>query len=119
MKKLVFATMMCVAAMSANAQVLTSETVNNSYENAVAQADGDYAFNAAISHGMVADMRHLIAQCQEMMGISDEDLENYRRKRQEMEKKTFDKEAVDAEVLDNAMEWEKKIMNAKKKLNLE
>ena len=79
----------------------------------------DYAFNAAISHAMVADMRHLIAQCQEMMGISDEDLENYRRKRQEMEKKTFDKEAVDAEVWDNAMEWEKKIQNAKKKLNLE
>ena len=81
--------------------------------------DFDYAFNAAISHGMVADMRHLIAQCQEMMGISDEDLENYRRKRQEMEKKTFDKEAVDAEVWDNAMEWEKIIQNAKKKLNLE
>ena len=81
--------------------------------------DFDYAFTAAISHAMVADMRHLIAQCQEMMGISDEDLENYRRKRQEMEKKTFDKEAVDAEVWDNAMEWEKKIQNAKKKLNLE
>ena len=81
--------------------------------------DFDYAFNAAISHGMVADMRHLIAQCQEMMGISDEDLENYRRKRQEMEKKTFDKEAVDAEVLDNAVELEKKLQNAKKKLNLE
>ena len=81
--------------------------------------DFDYAFTAAISHAMVADMRHLIAQCQEMMGISDEDLENYRRKRQEMEKKTFDKEAVDAEVWDNAMEWEEKIQNAKKKLNLE
>ena len=81
--------------------------------------DFDYAFNAAISHGMVADMRHLIAQCQEMMGISDEELDNYRRKRQEMEKKTFDKEAVDAEVWDNAMEWEEKIQNAKKKLNLE
>jgi ABC-type dipeptide/oligopeptide/nickel transport system ATPase subunit len=81
--------------------------------------DFDYAFTAAISHAMVADMRHLIAQCQEMMGISDEDLENYRRKRQEMEKKTFDKEAVDAEILDNAMEWEEKIQNAKKKLNLE
>ena len=49
MKKLVFATMMCVAAMSANAQVLTSETVNNSYENAVTQADGDYAFNAEMT----------------------------------------------------------------------
>ena len=79
----------------------------------------DYAFNAAISHGMVADMRHLIAQCQEMMDIRDEDLENYRRKRQEMEKKTFDKETVDAEILDNAVELEKKLQNAKKKLNLE
>ena len=81
--------------------------------------DFDYAFTAAISHAMVADMRHLIAQCQEMMGISDEDLENYRRKRQEMEKKTFDKETVDAEILDNAVELEKKLQNAKKKLNLE
>ena len=81
--------------------------------------DFDYAFNAAISHGMVADMRHLIAQCQEMMDIRDEDLENYRRKRLEMEKKTFDKEAVDAEILDNAVELEKKLQNAKKKLNLE
>ncbi len=81
--------------------------------------DFDYAFNAAISHGMVADMRHLIAQCQEMMDIRDEDLENYRRKKLEMEKKTFDKEAVDAEILDNAVELEKKLQNAKKKLNLE
>jgi hypothetical protein len=36
-----------------------------------------------------------------------------------MEKKTFDKETVDAEILDNAVEWEKKLQNAKKKLNLE
>lgn len=108
-----------------NYETMICDTLGNRFSVAFPFAnvknllDFDYAFNAAISHGMVADMRHLIAQCQEMMGISDEDLENYRRKREEMEKKTFDKEAVDAEVLDNAMEWEKKIMNAKKKLNLE
>ena len=45
MKKLVFATLMCVAAMSANAQVLTSETVNNVYEKVSNQSDGDYAYN--------------------------------------------------------------------------
>ena len=81
--------------------------------------DFDYAFNAAISHGMVADMRHLIAQCQEMMDIRDEDLENYRRKRLDMENKTFDKEAVGSEILNNTMEWETNLQNAKKKLNLE
>ena len=108
-----------------NYETMICETLRNRFTvvfpfaNVKNLLDFDYAFTAAISHAMVADMRHLIAQCQEMMGISDEDLENYRRKRQEMEKKTFDKEAVDAEVWDNAMEWEEKIQNAKKKLNLE
>ena len=46
MKQLVFATMMCVAAMSAKAQVLTSETVNNVYEEVTNNSKSDYAFNA-------------------------------------------------------------------------
>ena len=46
MKKFVFATLMCVAAMSAKAQVLTSETVNNVYEAVSNKADGDYCYNA-------------------------------------------------------------------------
>ena len=49
MKKLVFATLMCVAAMSASAQVLTSETVNNVYEEVTNKADGDFAFNAEMT----------------------------------------------------------------------
>jgi hypothetical protein len=68
---------------------------------------------------MVADMRHLTAQCHEMMDIRDEDLDNYRRKRLDMENKTFDKEAVGSEILTNTMEWETNLQNAKKKLNLE
>ena len=46
MKKLAFAILMCVAAMSAKAQVLTSKTVNNIYETVINQNDGDFAFNA-------------------------------------------------------------------------
>ena len=46
MKKFVFATLMCVAAMSAKAQVLTSETVNNVYEAVAKTADGAYHNNA-------------------------------------------------------------------------
>ena len=47
MKKLVFATLMCVAAMSARAQVLTSETVNHIYSETVFNTtNGDYCFNA-------------------------------------------------------------------------
>ena len=46
MKTLFIATLMCVAAMSAKAQVLTSETVNNVYETAVNKLDGKFYFNA-------------------------------------------------------------------------
>lgn len=46
MKKLVLAAMMCVAAMSTKAQVLTSKTINNVYEAVTNQTNSDYAFNA-------------------------------------------------------------------------
>ena len=49
MKKLVFATLMCVAAMSTKAQVLTSETVNNVYETASNQPDSRFVAAAATS----------------------------------------------------------------------
>ena len=46
MKQLVFAAMMCVSAMSAKAQVLTSETVKNSYETVINLPESDFAYNA-------------------------------------------------------------------------
>lgn len=46
MKKLAFAFVMCLAAMSANAQVLTSETVNNVYEEVSNKANGKFYYNA-------------------------------------------------------------------------
>ena len=47
MKKLFFAALMCVAAMSAKAQVITSETVNHIYSEAVSdQTNSDFCFNA-------------------------------------------------------------------------
>ena len=46
MKKFVFSTMMCIAAMSAKAQVINSEAVQNAYESAVTQPKSDFAYNA-------------------------------------------------------------------------
>lgn len=56
MKKLVFATLMCVAAMSAKAQVITSETVNNAYEEVSCQADGHFAYNAEWTDNNITTM---------------------------------------------------------------
>ena len=46
MKKFAIAIMMCVAAMSAKAQVITSETVNNVYEEVSNKPNSEFAFNA-------------------------------------------------------------------------
>ena len=42
MKHLVFATLMCISALSAKAQVLTSETVKNGYETVVNMPESGY-----------------------------------------------------------------------------
>ena len=46
MKHLVLAILMCIAALGAKAQVLTSETVKNGYETAVNMLESDFCFNA-------------------------------------------------------------------------
>lgn len=46
MKKIVFATLLCIAAMSANAQVITSKTVNNVYESAIQKPKSNFVYNA-------------------------------------------------------------------------
>lgn len=56
MKKLVFATLMCVAAMSTKAQVLTSETVNNVYETVSNQPDSRFVYNVERSGSDITTM---------------------------------------------------------------
>ena len=56
MKKLVFATMMCVAAMSAKAQVLTSETVKNVYEVVSNNSNSKFAYNADFTGNDITTM---------------------------------------------------------------
>ena len=56
MKNLFFATLMCVAAMSAKAQVLTSETIKNVYEEVANQPKSDFVFNADFSGNYITAM---------------------------------------------------------------
>ena len=56
MKKLVFATLMCVAAMSAKAQVLTSETVNHVYEAVTNKNNAEFVFNAELTGNDITTM---------------------------------------------------------------
>jgi len=56
MKKFVFATLMCIAAMSAKAQVITSEAVKNAYETASTQPKSDFVFNADYTDSTLTTM---------------------------------------------------------------
>ena len=56
MKNLFFATLMCVAAMSAKAQVLTSETVKNVYEEVANQPKRDFVFNVDFTGNNISTM---------------------------------------------------------------
>lgn len=56
MKKLVFSILMCVATISAKAQILTSEIINNIYEAVSNQSDGDFVFNADKSGSNITSM---------------------------------------------------------------
>ena len=56
MKKLLFSTLMCVAAMSAKAQVLTSETINGVYKELINSTKSDYAYNAEMTGNDITTM---------------------------------------------------------------
>ena len=45
MKTLVLSAMMCLAAMTSTAQVITADIVNNSYQSVATSNDGQYAYN--------------------------------------------------------------------------
>ena len=45
MKKLFFATVMCLATLATKAQVLTAETISDVYEQAMNGTEGDFAYN--------------------------------------------------------------------------
>lgn len=94
-------------------------SVNVSLANVKNMLDFDYAVNAAISHGMLNDMRHMFVQCQQMMNVSDEEVEKYRDARLQMDQKTIDKDEDHFSTADEVIELEGKIQEAKKKLNLE
>ena len=56
MKKFVFATLMCVAAMSAKAQVLTSESVNNVFDKMIHSSKSNFAYNVEMNGNDITTM---------------------------------------------------------------
>ena len=52
----------------------------------------DYSEYALTSYSILKDMRHLYAQCRQMMRVSDQEMENYRKDRSRIEESVFEED---------------------------
>ena len=74
---------------------LTNEAQNNYIFNSAKSIVDLFMFDIAIkSYDLKYDMEHLFTQCKEMMNVSDDDLEAYRRERAQWEKDFADKNSI-------------------------
>lgn len=81
--------------------------------------DFEYYVYAVMSADMLKNMQRLFTQCKQMMDVTNEEIEAYRKERQQIEDNSSDKDAKNDSVLNETMQLQEKIDNATKKLKLE
>ncbi len=79
----------------------------------------DYRWDALLSGEILLDMRQLFVQCKQMMNISDEELEAYRKEREQMDKGLSDDEETMNSIWNEVNRLQEEIGAAREKLNLE
>ena len=78
--------------------------------------DYDYSDYALISCGILEDMQHLYALCKQMMEVTDEEIEAYRKEREQIEKgMSVEKEGADS-VVNEIIELQRNINKLKAKI---
>ena len=78
-----------------------------------------YVDDAMISNAILTDMQHLYALCKKMMEVSDEEIEAYRKEREQMEKGMSDEDDTAGSTINDIMQLQKDIEDAMSKLKLE
>ena len=77
-----------------------------------------YKSYAMVSGVLLAKMQHLLAQCQQIMDVKDNELEAYRIKREQMENNISEERQKKIMLIQEVSELQDEIDKAKKKLNL-
>ena len=81
--------------------------------------DFNYMGYALTSTGMLKDLQRLYAQCKQMMEISDEEIEAYRKQREQIDKGMSESDEETDSFIDEIMQLQEKIDKSKAKLKLE
>ena len=89
---------------------------NESFSSADGILGFDYSEYALTSYSILKDMRHLYAQCRQIMKVSDEEMENYRKDRSRIEESVA-REDEDSGAIFEIIELQSKINESKAKLD--
>ena len=79
----------------------------------------DYSYDAILSAEILQSMHHLFAQCQQMMDVSNEELESYRAERKRIEVSTTGKSESESVIAEKLLRLQGEIDQAIKRLKLE
>ena len=79
----------------------------------------EYWYYAMMCGSSLEDMQHLYTQCKQMMDISDQQIEVYKKARERMEKDGSGNTAADDSRSEKILDLQKKIEEGRKKLKLE
>jgi hypothetical protein len=78
--------------------------------------DFNYFVYAITSSGILRDMQSLYAQCKQMMEVSDEEIEAYRKQRKQIDKGMIDNDASGDSLVNRFLQIQETIEEAKAKL---
>ena len=81
--------------------------------------DFNYMGYALTSTGMLKDLQRLYAQCKQMMEVSDDEIEAYRKQRKQIDKGMSKSDEKTDSFIDEIMQLQEKIDKSKAKLKLE
>ncbi len=81
--------------------------------------DFNYMIYAMTIRGILNDMQHLYAQCKQMMEVSDEEIESYRKQREQIDKGVSEGDEATDSIINEIMLLQKTIDESKAKLKLE
>ena len=107
-----YKTFVCDSALNMMTDNLSFSSINQTLEF-------DYFTLAMVSGDILAQMKSLYAQCKQMMNITDDELEAYRKKRKNMNENMNDASEAKDSLLNELKEYMMKLSELKSKLQLE
>ena len=89
---------------------------NHSFSTIKGILDFDYSEYALTSYSILMDMRHLYAQCRQMMKVTDEEIETYRKARAQIEESVSEGN-VGSDAIFEIIDMQSRINESKTKLD--